>query len=124
MATETTYFSALKEATRNLFRKPNTSMFPLEHVEVPPDIRGAPTLQPENCTLCMKCQRICPTNAIIINKTSKTEADFSIDLGVCCYCQECEDACNFGAINLEPIWLTSDMTRDNLIKMDHVTKQK
>ncbi len=111
------YLSASKQALKNLFSKPVTVMFPAEHVSLPKGYRGTPVLIPEKCTLCMKCERVCPTGAILIEKLDKKNGYFTIDIGKCCYCQECEKACNFDAIHLIDKWLTAS---DN--KEDFVTK--
>jgi len=116
-------FSALREATKNLFRRPNTVNFPQENVEVPEGIRGAPRLTPGNCTLCGRCERICPTTAISIEKLNKEEGYFSIDLGKCCYCQECEHICNFDAIHLRPDWLTAEFSKDKLKTTHFISKR-
>lgn len=118
------YLSASKEAISNLFRKPSTVLFPNEHVPITSSFRGKPVLIPENCTVCLKCERVCPTGAITIDKQTPTDFDFSIDLGRCCYCQECEDACNFNAITLTDQWMTSTMSKPELITVEVVHKKK
>ncbi|MCE7735492.1 MAG: hypothetical protein GPJ54_11480 [Candidatus Heimdallarchaeota archaeon] len=118
------YLSASKEAFSNLFRKPNTILFPNEHVPISSTFRGKPVLVPENCTVCLKCERVCPTGAITIDKLSATDFNFSVDIGRCCYCQECEDACNFDAITLTDQWMTAAMEKSELITVDVVHKKK
>ncbi|MHA2032530.1 MAG: 4Fe-4S binding protein [Candidatus Kariarchaeaceae archaeon] len=118
------YLSASKEAIHNLFRKPNTILFPNEHVITTAAFRGKPVLVPENCTVCLKCERVCPTGAITIEKQSDVDFDFGIDLGRCCYCQECEDACNFNAITLTDQWMTSSLTKADLLTIEVVHKKK
>lgn len=118
------YLTASKTALVNLFSKPNTVMFPAEMVETPEGFRGTPVLVPENCTLCKKCERICPTNAIVISKLNDTESDFLVDLGKCCYCGECEATCNFDAIALQDVWMTSEMDRELLKHKEIVVKRR
>ena len=118
------YLSASKEAFTNLFRKPNTVMFPAEFVAIYHTLRGKPVLIPENCTVCLKCERVCPTGAITITKISEEESQFGIDLGRCCYCQECEDTCQFHAIALTDQWMTSALNKEELITMNSVFKKK
>ncbi|MHA2172042.1 MAG: 4Fe-4S binding protein [Candidatus Kariarchaeaceae archaeon] len=139
MSTVKRYFAAAKEATKNLFSSPKTVMFPSEHVALPANFRGTPILTPENCTLCLRCIRVCPTDAIAIKHIENGENNsegainvmfsedqdpynFSIDLGRCCYCQACENACRFDAIKLEPEWLTADMNRGELKRSSVVMK--
>jgi NADH-quinone oxidoreductase subunit I len=139
MSTVIKFFAAAKEATKNLFSSPATVMFPAEHVALPDNFRGTPTLVAEKCTLCLRCIRVCPTDAIAINRLENGENgsdtisvvfseepepyDFTIDLGRCCYCQACQNACRFDALHLEPDWLTADMNRDTLKRSATVMKK-
>jgi formate hydrogenlyase subunit 6/NADH:ubiquinone oxidoreductase subunit I len=118
------FFKASKEAVRNLFRSPNTVMFPSEHVIVPENIRGAPELDPTKCSLCKRCERACPTHAIAIEKTGKKTGFLRLDLGLCCYCQECEKNCNFGAITLNQTWLTAEIVRNELLRTYEITSDE
>lgn len=114
------FFAATKEAIRNFFKAPNTVMFPFAEVPTPSDFRGAPKLTAENCTLCNRCVRVCPTDALSIEKSDKTHGVFIIDLGRCCYCKNCENVCNFDAIHLTLNWKTSSVVRDDLKKVSAV----
>ena len=106
-------FTAAKMAIQNLFTKPNTILFPGQQVEVPPTIRGVPKVDKEKCTLCMRCDRI-----------GKGEGSISIDIGKCCYCQECEDICNFQAIKLSSDVLTANLDRDLLVTKYEIIKEE
>ena len=118
------FFSATKEALRNFVRPANTVLFPFAEVETPADYRGAPELTAENCTLCNRCVRACPTNALSIEKSDKTHGVLIIDLGRCCYCKNCEDVCNFDAMHLTLNWKTSSMGREALKKEYNVEVTK
>ncbi len=120
----TKYLVAGKTALVNLFSKPNTVLFPNEMVETSEDYRGTPVLVPENCTLCKKCERICPTLAIKIEKLGDVEHQFIIDLGRCCYCGECEAVCNFDSIHLQNVWMTAEMDREKLKRISTVYKRR
>lgn len=117
------FFTALKEATRNILSKPNTVMFPAEQVDLPADIRGTPKVDKEKCTVCKRCERVCPTDAIVIKEMENKKYLFTIDLGKCCYCQECQDSCNFDAIALSSDIMTSSFTREPLIREEIVIKE-
>ena len=108
------YFVASVEAVSNFFKKPNTVMFPNEHVPIPEGFRGVPVLIPDECLLCNKCVRGCPTEALSIEDIDDNYARFTVDLGRCCYCQECETSCTFGAMKLTDEWLTSNSNREAL----------
>ena len=116
------YLKATKVAMNNLFTKPNTVLFPTVAVETPEGYRGPPVLEPEICTLCKKCIRVCPTHALNVEEIGEDQFTFSIDLGKCCYCSECEGECTFGAIKLEETWMTSEMVKDLLKRSYTVTK--
>ncbi len=118
-----TFFRATKQAIKNLLKKPDTVMFPAEHVPIPEGIRGAPKLTPENCTLCYRCVRICPTTALSIEKIDKRKGNFSIDLGRCCYCGECEAICPFDAIHITDEWLTASLDRNSIKRTSLVVKK-
>ena len=145
MSTVKRYFAATKEAIKNLFSSPSTVIFPAEHVALPYNFRGTPTLVADTCTLCLRCVRVCPTESISIklleNGENNSEGaitivfsedtdpyDFTIDLGRCCYCQACQNACRFDALHLEPDWLTADTDRAKLkrsaVVMKKVKKRK
>jgi formate hydrogenlyase subunit 6/NADH:ubiquinone oxidoreductase subunit I len=124
MVTKRGYFAALKEAMHNITSKPVTVMFPKEHVELPQDYRGVPTVDESNCTVCQRCARVCPTEAIHIVETQDGKIELTVDLGRCCYCGECEAICNFSAMKLSTEWLTADFNRNDLIRNFHVEKGK
>ncbi|MCY3411249.1 MAG: 4Fe-4S binding protein [Candidatus Heimdallarchaeota archaeon] len=118
------YLKATRSAVGNLLTKPNTVKFPLESVETPEGYRGTPVMNPENCTLCKKCERVCPTLAIAIEQIEGDSYSFTIDLGRCCYCGECEAECNFDSIHLHPTWMTSEMDREKLKRIETVEKKR
>ena len=117
------FFSASKEAIRNLKSTPVTILFPSAEVETPLGFRGSPELDSSLCTLCKKCERGCPTGAIRIEEQDGSLYKFSIDLGRCCYCKECETACNFNAIYLTENWKNSTTVRNELVKTSIVEKK-
>jgi ech hydrogenase subunit F len=81
---------------KNLFSKPATRRYPFKDIREPaPGYRGKIHFDREKCTLCGACARICPANAIVVNRDAKT-----IDYNPfrCIYCSSCVEACPFDAI--------------------------
>ena len=118
------YLKASKDAFKNLFSKPNTVLYPYDHVPLPEGFRGAPNIEePVKCLLCMKCVRICPTQALSIIDIDEQHSDFEINLGRCCYCKECEDSCTFSAIKLTHDLNTSGLDKQSLIRMISIPKR-
>lgn len=52
-------------------------------------------IDPELCTGCTKCQRVCPTDCI----SGKVREVHTIDISRCIRCGSCYDNCRFGAIS-------------------------
>ena len=62
----------------------------------------------ENCTACMLCPTVCPSECIHIeagerNDKEKYPKTFEIDILRCCFCGMCEEACPKDAIKLSTI---------------------
>lgn len=58
-----------------------------------PDLKAA--VNSDNCVLCGKCQRVCPTEAIRV-----TEETICIDIDRCDGCGHCVERCKKGALYL------------------------
>ena len=68
----------------------------------------------------MLCMRACPTAAIFIDAPRGEDKKrqlkvFNVDLGICCFCGLCEEACNFSAIKLAPKYEFSTENKDDLM---------
>ena len=105
-------------------------MFPfVESVPLPPNYRGAPKVDPENCTVCRVCERECPTHCITITET-EDESDrgdhfiHSIKLAQCMFCGTCEEMCRFDAIHMTDTWLLANYTVEATIVDEIVFKKK
>jgi ferredoxin len=53
------------------------------YVQKPPAPKAIPVTAPGTCTLCGKCEIVCPTGAISVNPTIRTNPDHCI---MCCAC--------------------------------------
>ncbi len=124
MSTLFEYLKASKDTIKNLFSKPNTVLYPYDHVPIPEGFRGAPDIkEPEKCLLCNKCIRLCPTQALSITEVDDTQSIFEINLGRCCYCKECEDSCTFGAIILTEDLNTAGIDKQSLVRSITIPKR-
>ena len=54
-------------------------------------------ISPEECTGCLACKRVCPTNAI----TGERKEPHVINQEICIKCGACMERCKFDAITLE-----------------------
>ncbi|MHA1513524.1 MAG: 4Fe-4S binding protein [Candidatus Hodarchaeales archaeon] len=124
------FFAVIREAVTNLFRSPVTNLFPfVDSVPLPPNFRGAPKVDPENCTVCRVCERECPTHCITITEAGE-ESDrgdhftHSILLAQCMFCGTCEEMCRFDAIHMTDTWLLANYTVEATRVDDTVFKKK
>ena len=112
----------LGTALKNLFKKPATVMFPAEHIPLPEHFRGEPIVNEQLCIACMRCEKVCPSGAIHLEKLEDKEFLFTLDVGRCTFCQECEDICTKDAIHLTDNWLLADGNKANLVRRYSVFK--
>jgi formate hydrogenlyase subunit 6/NADH:ubiquinone oxidoreductase subunit I len=78
---------------RSLVKKPVTSRYPAEKLEMGDKYRGKLKFYPERCIGCKLCMRDCPSNAITIKKVGEKQFSAELDLGKCIYCGQCVDTC-------------------------------
>ncbi len=103
-----------------------TLQYPEEKWPMPERSRGIVVLLSDketgelNCTACMLCMRACPTAAIFIDAPRGEDKRrqlkvFQVDIGICCFCGLCEEACNFSAIKLAPKYEFSTENKEDLV---------
>lgn len=88
----------LPTIVRNLFSRPATRRYPYVRREPFPGSRGKVLFDMEKCNLCVACARICPANAITVDKENKT---VTYDSFACIYCGNCVDSCPKKAIGMD-----------------------
>jgi NADH-quinone oxidoreductase subunit I len=91
--------SLVREALKQLTRKPSTLKYPSERATVPLGFRGLPLWDMKKCILCVLCQNACPPSAIkLIGKGQEAKVEYRLDR--CIFCGECVDACPVHAITM------------------------
>jgi NADH-quinone oxidoreductase subunit I len=111
---------------KHLGRHAITLQYPTQKWPMPERSRGIVVLLSDketgelNCTTCLLCMKACPTAAIQIHydkgeKGKRILNDFMIDLGLCCFCGLCEEACNFAAIKMDTKYEFSTENKDDLV---------
>ncbi len=83
----------LNVVLRSLVKKPVTSRYPNEKLEMGDKYRGKLKFHSELCIGCKLCMRDCPSNAITIKKVGEKQFVAELDLGKCIYCGQCVDTC-------------------------------
>ena len=82
-------------AFKMLFKKHSTELYPFVKKKVEEDFRGKLKFDPEKCIGCNICTKVCPSNAITIEKVSEEEKKFKavVHLDRCIYCAQCVYSC-------------------------------
>ncbi len=80
----------IRSAIANLFRPRFTERYPKERPRVPEDLRGKLYHDRSKCIYCGLCEKYCPSDAIKVDRVSKT---WTHDLGKCLFCGQCEEVC-------------------------------
>ena len=84
---------------RNLFSKPETRLYPSVPREYPERSRGHIEFDPSNCITCNICGKKCPTDAIKVDKGSRT---LIIDRMNCIQCGYCVESCPKKCLSILP----------------------
>lgn len=84
------FFEMAKTAVKSLVHRPATLMYPVGAAKKTEISRGHVTIDESKCISCASCQRVCPSQAIVVEKEAKT---WQIDRLRCVVCRACVDAC-------------------------------
>ena len=76
--------------TKNFIRKPATRMYPDVVREPFERTRGRLFNKIEDCTYCTMCQRVCPADAIKVDRLNST---WELNAFRCITCNECVNKC-------------------------------
>jgi len=77
--------------------KPNTILYPYQHLKLPPTYRGKHVLDFKRCIGCSNCVQICPNDCMWMQKLEDPELGKierpGIDMGRCLFCGLCVEVC-------------------------------
>lgn len=106
---------------KKLLQKKVTIQFPEQRRKYSDRFRGQHYIKAtngvENCTACMLCPTVCPSECIHIVAGERPDKEkypvqFEIDILRCCFCGMCEEACPKDAIKLSSIYEMSSAHRE------------
>lgn len=108
--------AVLKDAFKNLFKKPATVNYPLESLEPPERLRGKLEFDESKCLGCGNCARVCPTYAIEIvpSEITKLKKKPQITIAKCVFCGSCVDICPVNALYFTTDYHISAFTKEEL----------
>ncbi len=97
-----------KTLFQNLFRKPDTKMYPVIQREYTERTKGHIGIDIENCLFCGMCARKCPCHAITVDRNSKT---WSISRMQCIMCRCCVGYCPKHCLTMENTYTPPSTTK-------------
>jgi formate hydrogenlyase subunit 6/NADH:ubiquinone oxidoreductase subunit I len=90
----------VKYSLRNLFRRPATVEDPEKEIPLWDNYRGTVFMHRDRCIWCLRCERICPSDSIAIERDMEK---FVFKYMKCITCGLCEDECPEDAIEILPV---------------------
>lgn len=63
----------------------------------------APRLDPDHCTACGACARLCPQGALALESGPDGQAGYRVSAAHCSGCRICTDVCDRQAVTLQPL---------------------
>jgi formate hydrogenlyase subunit 6/NADH:ubiquinone oxidoreductase subunit I len=97
-----------------LVKKPYTVLYPSVHAKVAERFRGALKFDREKCIGCRMCQRICPSNAISIEKVADKQFKAVVYMDRCIFCGQCVDSCPRDALENTDNFELASLDRESL----------
>jgi formate hydrogenlyase subunit 6/NADH:ubiquinone oxidoreductase subunit I len=101
------FFKLAKTITKSFFKKPETLMYPAKPAKQYKISKGHVVNDIDKCIFCGSCQRVCPTQAICVEKNDRT---WEIDRMRCCTCNGCVEVCPVKCLAMDTKY-TAPMTK-------------
>lgn len=81
------------ESFKNIFKEPITNDYPNTPIQRVKNYRGLIKYTQEFCIYCDKCEKVCPTKAIVFTQSLDGSKRYHYNAHLCIYCGECVRNC-------------------------------
>ena len=81
------------ESFKNIFKEPLTHDYPNKPIQRVKNYRGLIKYTQEQCIFCDKCEKVCPTKAIVFTQNLDGSKKYHYNAHLCIYCGECVRDC-------------------------------
>lgn len=99
---------------KHSFKKRITQEYPEVKQDLPENFRGVPDWYAEKCIACKICEKVCPANAVRIEK-GVDNVKFGLNLSKCIICGNCAYNCPKNAIIMSKKYETAVASKSLLI---------
>jgi len=93
----------------SLFKKPETTLYPLETKPQPEGLKGHIVVDVDQCILCGMCEKNCTTNCITVDKK---EHYWEINPYGCIQCGYCTTICPKKCLHMDPNYTPAATGKD------------
>lgn len=108
---------------KHMFKKPVTIEYPEVKPKLNDNFRGQHIFNASKCTTCGSCVRVCPADAITLEKDKAENGkmslkNYTIDYNKCIFCGNCAFYCPTGAVSMGKTFeLASDNKADLFLNL-------
>ncbi|MFH0861843.1 MAG: 4Fe-4S dicluster domain-containing protein [Candidatus Altiarchaeota archaeon] len=116
-----THMQMAKNTIKALFSRPSTLMYPKKPAKKKDITRGRLENDIAKCVFCGMCQRICPADAITVERPNKS---WEVDRYRCVVCGACVGVCPVKSLRMDTDYTKPSSTKELKDRLHYEPPQK